>query len=74
MKTMTNLLFAGTLATCLTVTNPLAAAPGDAELEPCMNGGVSASGLYPTQAQEDAAIKQERKVAEEVRGGKVASK
>lgn len=25
-------------------------------LEPCMNGGVSASGLYPTQAAEDAAL------------------
>lgn len=25
-------------------------------LEPCMNGRVSASGLYPTQAAEDAAL------------------
>ncbi len=25
-------------------------------LEPCINGQVSASGLYPTQAEEDAAL------------------
>jgi hypothetical protein len=25
-------------------------------LEPCMNGGVSASGLYASQAEEDAAL------------------
>jgi hypothetical protein len=25
-------------------------------LEPCMNGEVSASGLFPTQAEEDAAL------------------
>ena len=27
----------------------------DIDLEPCMNGGVSATGLYETQALEDAA-------------------
>ena len=29
------------------------------ELEPCINGGVSASGLYPTQAAEDLATSRE---------------
>ena len=28
----------------------------DHELEPCINGGVSATGLYPSQAIEDAAL------------------
>lgn len=28
-------------------------APADLSLEPCINGGVSASGTYPTQAMED---------------------
>lgn len=28
----------------------------DLSLEPCMNGGVSASGLYASQAEEDAAF------------------
>lgn len=27
-------------------------------LEPCLNGEVSATGLYPTQAEEDAALAQ----------------
>lgn len=35
----------------------LAVEPGDPNaLEPCINGQVSASGLYPSQAEEDAAI------------------
>ena len=35
----------------------LAVEPGDTNaLEPCINGRVSVSGLYPTQAEEDAAI------------------
>ncbi|MGD8274965.1 MAG: hypothetical protein PVJ30_03335 [Thiohalocapsa sp.] len=29
------------------------APPVDRSLEPCMNGGVSASGAFPTQAMED---------------------
>jgi hypothetical protein len=28
----------------------------DHRLEPCLNGEVSARGLYPTQAEEDAAL------------------
>lgn len=28
---------------------------GKLELEPCMNGGVSSTGMYPTQALEDKA-------------------
>jgi hypothetical protein len=28
----------------------------DHRLEPCLNGEVSALGLYPTQAEEDAAL------------------
>jgi hypothetical protein len=31
-------------------------------LEPCINGEVSASGLYPTQAEEDAALAAGRSV------------
>jgi hypothetical protein len=35
----------------------LAVEPGDPNsLEPCINGRVSVSGLYPSQAEEDAAI------------------
>jgi hypothetical protein len=38
-------------------------------LEPCINGQVSASGLYPTQAEEDAAraeAKRERVLSNQV--------
>ena len=35
----------------------------DLALEPAVNGSVSASGLYPTQAQEDAALRRESRYA-----------
>jgi hypothetical protein len=31
-------------------------------LEPCINGQVSASGLYPTQAEEDAAFAEAKRL------------
>jgi hypothetical protein len=39
-------------------------------LEPCINGEVSASGLYPTQAQEDRASQGKKSIAGIVRGSK----
>ena len=33
-----------------------AGATENLDLEPCINGAVSANGLYPTQAMEDAAL------------------
>lgn len=33
------------------------------DLEPCINGGVSASGSFETQALEDAAMRHKRQVA-----------
>lgn len=33
----------------------------DLDLEPCVNGDVSATGLYQTQAQEDAASRENQK-------------
>jgi hypothetical protein len=74
MNTMTHLLSAGMIAASLAATTPAAAAPGDYELEPCINGKVSATGMYPTQAQEDAALKTERELAEETRDDTIASK
>jgi len=40
------------LCTCITSMNALAEGD-DLNLEPCMNGGVSVSGLFPTQKAED---------------------
>jgi hypothetical protein len=37
-------------------------------LEPCINGQVSASGLYPTQAQEDRARRDKKSMAGIARG------
>ena len=45
-------LFAGVL----TVITLSAGAAEDLQLEPCVNGDVSASGLYPSQAAEDQAL------------------
>jgi hypothetical protein len=74
MQMMTNLFLAGTFAISMGVANLVTAAPEDPALEPCMNGEVSASGLYPTQTQEDAALARERNLAEEERKGKVAKR
>jgi hypothetical protein len=37
-------------------TPTIAIADQDFELEPCINGGVSATGMYSSQAVEDAAL------------------
>ncbi len=46
---MTGWLSFASVATAETVVD-------DHRLEPCLNGEVSALGLYPTQAEEDAAL------------------
>ena len=54
-KLLSSLSIAGLLATA-----PLASSAADQanlDLEPCINGGVSASGLFPTQAMEEQFIK-----------------
>jgi hypothetical protein len=55
MKTMLNIaVFVGLFG--LAGTGFTVAAVNPNALEPCINGLVSASGLYPTQAEEDAAF------------------
>ena len=48
-----NKLLITTLATSLWLSAALVRASDDPELEPCMNGEVSASGTHPTQGEED---------------------
>ncbi len=50
MKTLITVAF---VAFCFTAVQ--ADQASDLELEPCINGGVSAGGLYPTQTAEDLA-------------------
>lgn len=50
-----------------------AAAPNPNALEPCINGQVSASGLYPTQAEEDAAFAEAHRLGQGVNGRVSAS-
>jgi hypothetical protein len=52
-RTLSAILAAGLLG--LAGTTVAAEAVNPNALEPCINGQVSASGLYPTQAEEDAA-------------------
>jgi hypothetical protein len=58
----------GLLGTGLT-----AAAANPNALEPCINGQVSASGLYPTQAEEDAAFAEAKRLGQGVNGRVSAS-
>ena len=52
----------------------LAAEPtSSSSLEPCINGQVSASGLYPTQAEEDAAISEVQRLGKAMSGRLSAS-
>jgi hypothetical protein len=47
----------------------LAANPIDPNLlEPCINGQVSASGLYPTQAEEDVALADAQRIDQAMSG------
>lgn len=43
-------------------------------LEPCINGEVSASGLYPSQAEEDAALAGSKRLGQTLSGSMAASK
>jgi hypothetical protein len=52
----------------------LAANPIDPNrLEPCVNGQVSVSGLYPTQAEEDAALADAQRIDQAMSGQVSAS-
>lgn len=68
---MKTLFVTATLAGVLSAGGNLLAAESavDLSLEPCMNGAVSASGLYPTQAAEDVAFAElERHLSADARG------
>jgi hypothetical protein len=54
-NTARTLVMAGAFLT-LSVSTISHADEQDHELEPCINGGVSATGLYPSQAIENAAL------------------
>lgn len=54
-KNTRTLLMAGAFLT-LSVSTISHAVEQDHELEPCINGGVSATGLYPSQTIENAAL------------------
>jgi len=54
MKTLISTLFLTTSLIALPLTT-VGSQKENLELEPCINGSVSASGLYATQALEDAA-------------------
>ena len=57
-KIMPRLLITGFLAFASAAS---VAADRDLDLEPCMNGDVSATGQYETQVQEDAASRDQQK-------------
>ena len=58
IKFLPHLVLSGLLAFNSTLAN---AADQDLDLEPCINGNVSANGLYETQALEDNASNKDQK-------------
>ena len=53
MKTRLNIIAATTLSIAVFGGTPFASGKPDLSLEPCINGGVSARGLFASQAEED---------------------
>ncbi|MCG6862233.1 MAG: hypothetical protein LJE70_13305 [Chromatiaceae bacterium] len=56
------------LAGIFTGTGLAAEAVDPYALEPCMNGAVSASGLYATQAEEDTALAEAKRLEQTTNG------